>query len=63
MNIKNKSDLSDLSKREIYTGYIVDNIICSEGREAVEFTNGERIKLNLAVGETNEKPLLQHTYA
>ena len=55
VKVKNKTDLSDLSKREIYTGYIVDNIICSEGRESVEFTNGERIKLNLAVGETNEK--------
>ncbi len=55
VKVKNKSDLSDLSKREIYRGYIVDNIICAEGREAVEFTNGERIKLNLAVGETNEK--------
>ena len=55
VKVKNKTDLSDLSKREIYTGYIVDNIICSESRESVEFTNGERIKLNLAVGETNEK--------
>ncbi len=57
VTVKDKNDLSDLTKREIYTGYIVDKIICTEGGEAVQFTNKKDIKLNVASGEANEKIL------
>ena len=38
-------DFEDLTKREIYKGYIVDDIWTQKGEEYISFTNGEFIRL------------------
>ena len=45
VTVKQGSDLSeaDLSNREIYNGYIVDEIYCEEGNEYVTFTQKDEI--------------------
>ena len=45
VTVKQGSDLSeaDLSNREIYNGYVVDEIYCEEGNEYVSFTQKDEI--------------------
>ena len=43
VTVKKGSDLSELAKREIYNGYIVDEIYCEEGSEYVTFTQKDEI--------------------
>lgn len=43
VTVKKGSDLSELAKREIYNGYVVDEIYCEEGHEYVSFTQKEEV--------------------
>ncbi|ABI68850.1 type III restriction-modification system endonuclease [Syntrophomonas wolfei] len=44
-------DLFDISgEREIYSGYIINNIDCYPGNEMVEFTNGSHLPLGMEMG-------------
>lgn len=53
--VKNNSDLFLLSKeRELYDGYVVDNIDCTPGKEKIEFTNLEVVPLGKAIGSIDE---------
>lgn len=55
INDKNKKDLFEMSgDRDIYKGYIVNEIYCKEGEEYIDFTSKpETIGLNEAIGEVN----------
>ena len=57
VTVKNGSDLSSikLTNREIYEGYIVDEIYCEEGLEYVKFTNEEKIIKGSATGKISEQ--------
>jgi type III restriction enzyme len=49
------TDLMEKTKRSIYDGYIVKDIICNEGNEYIDFTSNEDvIGLNQAIGDVNE---------
>lgn len=53
--VKMGQDLYDLSgEREIYTGYIINNIDCYPGNESVEFTNGSFLSLRQEIGNIGE---------
>ncbi len=53
--IKTNDDLYDISgERELYRGYIVENINCTPGYESIEFINGDYIKLGNAIGDMND---------
>jgi restriction endonuclease len=56
VNDTNKKDLFELSGgRDIYDGYIVNEIYCKEGEEYIDFTSKpESIGLREAIGEVNE---------
>lgn len=48
-------DLYDLSgERDIYSGYIINNIDCYPGNESVEFTNGTSLALGKDMGNFSE---------
>jgi len=48
-------DLFDISgEREIYSGYIINNIDCYPGNEMVEFTNGSHLHLGMEMGNISE---------
>ncbi len=48
-------DLFDISgEREIYSGYIINNIDCYPGNEMVEFTNGSHLPLGMEMGNISE---------
>ena len=48
-------DLFDISgEREIYSGYIINNIDCYPGNEIVEFTNGTHLPLGMEMGNISE---------
>jgi type III restriction enzyme len=53
--VKVGQDLFDLSgEREIYSGYIINNIDCYPGNEMVEFTNGSHLPLGMEMGNISE---------
>jgi len=53
--VKVGQDLYDLSgEREIYSGYIINNIDCYPGNESVEFTNGIFLALGQEIGNIGE---------
>lgn len=56
LKVKQDSDLAEtgLTNRQIYEGYIVDEIYCEEGNEYVSFRNGERIFLGNTTGKISE---------
>ncbi|MFI3263607.1 MAG: hypothetical protein R3Y26_12000, partial [Rikenellaceae bacterium] len=55
VTLKPDSDLFMKSgEREMYDGYTVSGIDCTTGFEAVEFTNGEIVRLGKAIGEVDE---------
>jgi type III restriction enzyme len=53
--VKQNDDLFDLSGgRDAYSGYIINDIDCSEGEEYIDFTSqADIIVLGKAIGETN----------
>ena len=56
--VKKGDDLSskNLGNREIYEGYIVDEIYCEEGKEFVSFTSKEEVlRKDLSVGNIDDK--------
>jgi type III restriction enzyme len=53
--IKLGQDLYDISgEREIYSGYIINNIDCYPGNESVEFINGTSLALGKEMGNIDE---------
>ena len=54
--VKTGVDLVELSGgRDIYDGYIIEDIYCAEGEEYISFTGTEEIvRLGQAIGEVNE---------
>lgn len=56
LTIKNGSDLSSvkLTNREMYEGYIVDEIYCEEELEYVKFSNEKKIIKGAATGKISE---------
>lgn len=55
VTVKQGSDLLEASKgRSIYDGYVVNDIVCEEGNEYIDFTSkGDVIRLGDAIGEVN----------
>ncbi len=47
--VKQGDDLVELSKNDMYEGFIVNNIYCAEGKEYIDFTSNDII---LRLGET-----------
>lgn len=43
VTVRKGDDLSEIANREIYNGYIVDEISCEEGNEHVSFTQKDKI--------------------
>ena len=55
VTVKPGSDLFiETNKREIYEGYEVIGIDATPGAEAIEFSNGEYVRINKAVGDVDE---------
>lgn len=55
VTVKNNSDLFLLSNnRDIYEGYQVLNIDCTESNELIEFTNTEIVRIDKALGDVSE---------
>jgi len=56
VTVKRRSDLCELSGgREVYDGYIVDDIYCGKGEEHITFLNRpETVGLGQAIGEGDE---------
>ena len=54
--VKRGVDLYELSGgREVYDGYIIEDIYCGEGNEHITFTgSSEQVKLGQSVGEVNQ---------
>ena len=53
--VKTNADLFILSgEREIYEGYVIENIDCTQGSECIEFTNTEAVALGKAIGSIDE---------
>ena len=54
--VRSGEDLLDLSGgRNIYDGYIIEDIYCEKGNEYISFTSKpEIVKLNQAIGEVND---------
>jgi type III restriction enzyme len=55
VTVKQGTDLLEASKgRSIYDGYVVNDIVCEEGNEYIDFTSkGDVIRLGDAIGEVN----------
>lgn len=54
--VKAGQDLMELTKRSIYDGYIINDIICEEGNEYIDFTSvDEVIRLHHSIGEVDDK--------
>lgn len=57
VTVRQGDDLSSrrLGNREIYGGYVVNEIYCEEGKEYVDFTNREEVlKIGKAVGDIDD---------
>ncbi|MDR0914623.1 MAG: DEAD/DEAH box helicase family protein [Oscillospiraceae bacterium] len=53
--VKQDTDLFILSgERDLYEGYIIENIDCTLGRERIDFTNTEFVPLGKAIGSVDE---------
>ena len=53
--VRQDTDLFVLSgERELYDGYIIENIDCTPGSEKIEFTNTETVALGKAIGSIDE---------
>jgi len=53
--VKTNDDLFLLSgERDLYEGYVIENIDCTPGKEQVEFTNTEFVPLGKAIGAYDE---------
>lgn len=53
--LKCGDDLFDMTgERDIYSGYILNNIDCMPGTEYVDFTNGMRLNLGQTIGQVDE---------
>ncbi len=60
VTIKQGADLMLASKgRDLYEGYVVSGIDCTQGQEAVEFADGEILKLGKAIGDVDERLIKQ----
>jgi len=54
VTVKPGSELSVLTKRDLYEGYEVIGIDATPGAEAVEFANGEYLRINKPIGDVDE---------
>lgn len=55
VNVRQGRDLFKLSgERELYAGYVLDQIDCTPGGERIEFTNTEILPLGKAIGDVDE---------
>ncbi len=53
--LKQNDDLEEITKRDIYEGYIINDIYLTEGNEYIDFTSrNEVIRLHEAVGAEND---------
>ncbi len=56
--VKAGNDLEQLTNRAIYSGYLVDNIVCRAGGEGIQFLNRELpLPLGSAIGGVDEDSL------
>lgn len=54
--VKPGTDLAAAAKgRDIYEGHVVTGIDCTPGQEAIEFADGEILKLGKAIGDVDER--------
>lgn len=54
IKVKSGDDLEEITGREIYKGYIINDIYCEKGNESIDFTSNEiEIKKDEATGDIN----------
>lgn len=66
LTVKQGDDLSSarLSNREVYEGYVINEIYCGEGNEYVSFTNRDDVlKLEKKVGDIDDSIIKRHQIA
>ncbi len=55
VDTKNKNDLYELSNgRDVYDGYVINDIYIEKGSEYIEFLNQEIVKIGESVGEADD---------
>ncbi len=53
--VKQNDDLSEITKRQLYNGFIIKDIYCEKGNEYIDFTSREEIiRLGEAIGSVND---------
>ncbi len=53
--VKKNDDLEEISRRDIYEGYIIDEISCYTGNEFISFTSRpEKVKLGQVIGSVDD---------
>ena len=58
VKVRKGDDLSEITHREIYQGYIIDEIYCEEGNEFVKFMPKDDIlRIDVPVGEINDRAI------
>lgn len=56
IKVKKNDDLSEKTKRDVYEGYIVDEIYCGKGDEYIQFSPVDIIvKLNCCIGDVDDR--------
>jgi type III restriction enzyme len=53
--IKGNSDLFEITKRDVYDGFIVKEIYAEKGNEYIEFANGTILRLKESIGEIDKE--------
>jgi len=54
ITVKDGSDLYELTNRDVYDNYIVNDIYIEKGNEYIQFSNGSILKLNETIGGIDE---------
>ncbi len=53
--VRQNSDLAEITKREIYSGYIINDIYCEKGQEYIDFTSqNEVVRLGEIIGGSDD---------
>jgi type III restriction enzyme len=55
--VKGNSDLFEITRRDIYSGYLIKEIYAEKDNEYIEFANGEILKLKETIGEVDREYL------
>ncbi|MFA7057372.1 MAG: DEAD/DEAH box helicase family protein [Candidatus Cloacimonadales bacterium] len=62
--VKQNSDLAEITKRSIYSGYIINDIYCEKGNEYIDFTSKDEVLyLGATIGGTDDLLIKQKQIA